>query len=159
MYAWRGLRRLVRKRRKARRPLTGRCMLPPWAKAILAVLFAALLITGLFAFITAQAVWNADIETMNVTVYDTEGMAHTLPGLAFDGALFVDAQAYDKAIAARHDGTLSVSPKYWGEQRGQNGGTRHNHGFGRFGGRSWPEVFNVPPINKHGKKTGTPLST
>lgn len=89
----------------------------PWAKIILAILIAALLIAGLFAFITAQAVWNADIETMNVTVYDTEGMAHTLPGLAFDGALFVDAQAYDEAIAARHDGTLSVSPKYWGEQR------------------------------------------
>ncbi len=89
----------------------------PWAKAILAVLITALLIAGLFAFITAQTVWNADIETMNVTVYDTEGMAHTLPGLAFDGALFVDAQAYDETIAAWHDDMLSVSQKYWGEQR------------------------------------------
>ncbi len=94
---------------RARRPV----YVPGWMKAIIAVLAAALFFCGVFALLTAQAVWNADIQPGSVTVCGAEGEALTLPGLTFNGAPYVEADAWNAAFPEL-PGALPA-PSYWGE--------------------------------------------
>lgn len=90
--------------------------MPSWAAAVVFVLVVALLTAGLFALLAAQAVWNADIEMLDVTVRSAEEAVCTLPGLSFNGALFVEARAYHNAFPAEHIDAQTVSCKYRGNQ-------------------------------------------
>jgi hypothetical protein len=108
----------------------GSIYIAPWVKVIAVLLAVALFFAGLFALITAQAVWNADVKTLGVTVCGADGTTLTLPGLSYDGALYVNAQAYDAASAVETPDAQAVSHKYWGDELyyelTENGGLKEN---------------------------------